>query len=107
MKALSANLGYPRIGEKRELKFALEKYWAGTTSAIELENTAKEIRLHNWKIQSKLNFISLFTIISSTSLATSTYSRKSTKIYPFQNLMNTFPRQGATKKMGKMSLPWK
>ncbi|MDA0617278.1 MAG: 5-methyltetrahydropteroyltriglutamate--homocysteine S-methyltransferase, partial [Proteobacteria bacterium] len=57
MKALSANLGYPRIGEKRELKFALEKYWAGTTSAIELENTAKEIRLHNWKIQSKLNFI--------------------------------------------------
>ncbi|MEK6596531.1 MAG: hypothetical protein AABZ18_08450, partial [Pseudomonadota bacterium] len=26
------NLGFPRIGRKRELKFALERYWKGTIS---------------------------------------------------------------------------
>ncbi|RYG63331.1 hypothetical protein EON80_21455, partial [bacterium] len=27
------NLGFPRMGAKRELKFALESFWAGKTSA--------------------------------------------------------------------------
>lgn len=31
-KALSSNLGYPRIGEKREWKKALEQFWAGKIS---------------------------------------------------------------------------
>jgi 5-methyltetrahydropteroyltriglutamate--homocysteine methyltransferase len=53
----SANLGYPRMGEKRELKFALEKYWKGEITAQDLENVAKEIRLHNWKVQSNLEYI--------------------------------------------------
>ena len=26
------NLGFPRIGAKRELKFSLEKYWRGDLS---------------------------------------------------------------------------
>jgi 5-methyltetrahydropteroyltriglutamate--homocysteine methyltransferase len=26
------NLGFPRIGKHRELKFALEKYWSNATS---------------------------------------------------------------------------
>lgn len=30
--AISSNLGYPRIGEKREWKKALERYWAGKLS---------------------------------------------------------------------------
>lgn len=45
------NLGYPRIGSRRELKKALEAWWAGKISADELEKTGQEIRLKNWKIQ--------------------------------------------------------
>lgn len=39
----SSILGYPRIGPRRELKWALERYWHGTGSREELENTAREI----------------------------------------------------------------
>ncbi len=45
------NLGYPRIGSQRELKKALEAYWADKISAEELEKTGREIRLENWRIQ--------------------------------------------------------
>jgi 5-methyltetrahydropteroyltriglutamate--homocysteine methyltransferase len=45
------NLGYPRIGNNRELKKASEKYWAGKISASELDSVAKTIRLQNWKTQ--------------------------------------------------------
>ncbi len=45
------NLGYPRIGSRRELKKASEAYWAGKTTAEELEKVGTEIRLQNWKIQ--------------------------------------------------------
>lgn len=37
-------LGYPRIGRRRELKRAVEAFWAGKISADELETTAAEIR---------------------------------------------------------------
>ncbi|WP_458117024.1 5-methyltetrahydropteroyltriglutamate--homocysteine S-methyltransferase [Arthrobacter sp. D2-10] len=37
-------VGYPRIGRRRELKKAVEAYWAGRTSAAELEATAAELR---------------------------------------------------------------
>ncbi len=43
--------GYPRIGEKRELKFALEKYWKGESSLDELEKVAKELRARHWNYQ--------------------------------------------------------
>ena len=48
---LTHNLGYPRIGSHRELKKANEQYWAGKISAVELEQTAKRIRLQNWQLQ--------------------------------------------------------
>ncbi len=57
MAVQATNLGYPRIGEQRELKFTLEKYWKGEISAHELETLGKEIRLKNWKLQAGLNFI--------------------------------------------------
>ncbi|WP_336853456.1 5-methyltetrahydropteroyltriglutamate--homocysteine S-methyltransferase [Sinomonas albida] len=38
-------LGYPRIGRRRELKKAVEAYWAGTSSAAELEAAADTIQL--------------------------------------------------------------
>ena len=45
------NLGYPRIGAKRELKFGLEKYWRGEKSAAELLTLAQGIRQQNWQTQ--------------------------------------------------------
>lgn len=37
-------LGYPRIGRRRELKKAVESFWAGATTAAELEATAAGLR---------------------------------------------------------------
>ena len=37
-------LGYPRIGRRRELKKAVEAFWAGTITADELEAKAAELR---------------------------------------------------------------
>ncbi|RHA37099.1 5-methyltetrahydropteroyltriglutamate--homocysteine S-methyltransferase [Cellulomonas rhizosphaerae] len=37
-------LGYPRIGPRRELKKAIEAFWAGKTSADEVEATAADLR---------------------------------------------------------------
>lgn len=37
-------IGYPRIGRRRELKKAVESFWAGSTTAAELEATAAELR---------------------------------------------------------------
>jgi len=45
------NLGYPRIGDKRELKFALETYWKGEQTEADLAAVAKDIRRRNWQTQ--------------------------------------------------------
>jgi len=45
-------LGYPRIGEQRELKKATELHWKGEIPAPALEAVGKELRKHNWKKQS-------------------------------------------------------
>lgn len=45
------NLGYPRIGEQRELKKATEAYWKGKLSLEELLATGKSLRETNWKKQ--------------------------------------------------------
>ncbi len=44
-------IGYPRIGNLRELKFASEKYFRGEITAAELEAAAKDIRLLNLNLQ--------------------------------------------------------
>ena len=43
----SHSLGLPRIGARREWKFALESFWKGTLDERGLENAAKNIRLDN------------------------------------------------------------
>ncbi len=48
---LTQNLGYPRIGDKRQLKKAEEKYWAGKVELETLEETAKQLRNQNWQMQ--------------------------------------------------------
>jgi len=45
------NLGYPRIGDFRELKFTLEAYWKGEKTLTELETLAREIRYQNFQTQ--------------------------------------------------------
>ena len=47
------NLGYPRIGLRRELKKALEGYWKGNRSREDLLNAAAEIRKTNWQLQAE------------------------------------------------------
>lgn len=51
------NLGFPRIGAKRELKFAQESYWKGRSSLQELSAVGAALRQANWRIQSQLDFV--------------------------------------------------
>ncbi len=44
------NLGFPRMGAKRELKFALERYWYGKIGEIVLQQTASELRKAHWQL---------------------------------------------------------
>ena len=45
----STVLGYPRIGGDRELKRAVEAYWAGRIDATALEQTAADLRAKVWR----------------------------------------------------------
>ena len=70
-----ASLGFPRIGPRRELKFALEKFWAGTISQDELEEAAQGLRTATWARQKALgvdwlpsNDFSLFDHVLDTSV---------------------------------------
>ncbi|QBL08426.1 5-methyltetrahydropteroyltriglutamate--homocysteine S-methyltransferase [Rheinheimera sp. D18] len=51
------NLGFPRIGNKRELKFALESFWKNDSTATELLATAGQIRSKNWTLQQSLDLV--------------------------------------------------
>ncbi|MDR2430097.1 MAG: 5-methyltetrahydropteroyltriglutamate--homocysteine S-methyltransferase [Puniceicoccales bacterium] len=44
-------LGYPRIGEHRELKKATEAYWQGRLSLSRLEEAGRTLRRQNWLTQ--------------------------------------------------------
>jgi len=50
-------LGFPRIGAKRELKFALESYWKGETTRAALNQTGAELRQRHWNDQAGLDLI--------------------------------------------------
>lgn len=43
--------GYPRIGARRELKFALERHWRGELTGQDLEAVGRELRLRHWQRQ--------------------------------------------------------
>ena len=51
------NLGFPRIGVKRELKFSLESYWKGEISQEELIAHGAMLRERHWKDQSSLDWV--------------------------------------------------
>ena len=44
-------LGYPRMGEKRELKFALESFWRKETTSGDLQKSAADLRQTHWQKQ--------------------------------------------------------
>ncbi|ACB67620.1 5-methyltetrahydropteroyltriglutamate--homocysteine S-methyltransferase [Burkholderia ambifaria MC40-6] len=49
------NLGFPRIGAQRELKFGLERYWKGESSRDELKALGAELRERHWNDQRDLD----------------------------------------------------
>jgi len=51
------NLGFPRIGVGRELKFALEGYWQGRIDGPELERQAALLRRTHWRAQDGLDWL--------------------------------------------------
>lgn len=51
------NLGFPRIGAKRELKFALEAYWKGQSSRETLEQLGAGLRARHWQDQDGLDLV--------------------------------------------------
>ncbi|MES2187920.1 MAG: 5-methyltetrahydropteroyltriglutamate--homocysteine S-methyltransferase [Pseudomonadota bacterium] len=55
MSITTHNLGFPRIGAKRELKFALESYWKGESTRDELKALGAQLRRRHWEHQSHLD----------------------------------------------------
>ncbi len=55
--ALIHNLGFPRIGKRRELKYALENYWQGNIDADTLRGEAQALRKQNWQHQSACDWL--------------------------------------------------
>lgn len=53
-------VGFPRIGEQRELKKVLELFWAGKTDFNEVKKIALELKVRHWNYQkhSGIDFIS-------------------------------------------------
>jgi len=47
----TANLGFPRIGARRELKRAVERYWRGDLSQEDLQVEAASLRGAAWSLQ--------------------------------------------------------
>lgn len=55
--ARTHSLGFPRIGARRELKFALEAYWRGESSREALQQVGAELRSRHWQDQSGLDWV--------------------------------------------------
>ncbi|EXJ14198.1 5-methyltetrahydropteroyltriglutamate--homocysteine S-methyltransferase [Imhoffiella purpurea] len=55
--AITHNLGFPRIGAKRELKFALESYWKGQSSIEDLKSAGAQLRARHWEDQTGLDLV--------------------------------------------------
>ena len=56
---MSTNLGMPRVGRKRELKFATEKYWRQEITASELLSIAADVvdDIYNQQLNAGIDLI--------------------------------------------------
>jgi 5-methyltetrahydropteroyltriglutamate--homocysteine methyltransferase len=59
--ALAHVLGFPRIGARRELKFALEAFWSGAKDEAQLTETGRQLRARHWALQAQagLDFVTV------------------------------------------------
>ncbi len=57
--AVAHILGFPRVGAKRELKFALEKYWQKKISQRELLDIAQQVEEAGWRSQADLDLLTV------------------------------------------------
>ncbi|KAA3630030.1 MAG: 5-methyltetrahydropteroyltriglutamate--homocysteine S-methyltransferase, partial [Proteobacteria bacterium] len=48
---IAHNLGFPRIGKGRELKWALESYWRGESGEDALLDAARTLKQRHWRLQ--------------------------------------------------------
>jgi len=48
------HLGFPRIGNKRQLKFAQERFWENEIGELQLQQVATQLRQENWLSQQSL-----------------------------------------------------
>ncbi len=48
---LAHTLGFPRVGQQRELKFAQEAHWRGEISETQLREVGKTLRARHWQQQ--------------------------------------------------------
>jgi len=51
------NLGFPRIGSHRQLKFALESYWRGNINETDLQQVGQTLRQAHWQLQGDLDWL--------------------------------------------------
>lgn len=51
------SLGFSRIGDQRQLKFALESYWRCESDAQALEDIGAQLRQRHWKLQADCDLL--------------------------------------------------
>lgn len=54
---MSNIIGFPRIGQNRELKKTLEAFWSNKVNENELEKVSKDLRAKHWSLQKNLDFV--------------------------------------------------
>ncbi|WP_133246279.1 hypothetical protein, partial [Helicobacter cinaedi] len=54
---MSSILGFPRVGQNRELKKALESFWSGKSTQSDLESVSKALCEKHWAEQKDLDFV--------------------------------------------------
>ncbi|MGE4351711.1 MAG: 5-methyltetrahydropteroyltriglutamate--homocysteine S-methyltransferase [Bdellovibrionales bacterium] len=52
-------LGYPRLGLRRELKFAVESYWEGRSSLAAMKSAGADLRKQQWLLQKRIGMDSI------------------------------------------------
>jgi len=55
--ARTHNLGFPRVGAQRELKFAQERHWRGSITHADLQALGADLRRQAWQRQSPLDLV--------------------------------------------------
>jgi 5-methyltetrahydropteroyltriglutamate--homocysteine methyltransferase len=101
-------IGFPRIGENRELKFAVEKFLKNEIDATKLEITAQVLRLKHWREQQNIDYIScndfsLYDNMLDTAIAIGAIPKRFAGIDDLLQLQFTMARGSDTQKAMEMT----